>query len=163
MCSRDVRIRASLHANSVEEATQEGGGRGRSARGRRRKVSAAAMLRFMELAKRVTAQLAVPSVTLKGLFELQLDHMGTPQTLCVRWVQRFAQRVQLHKKVEIPKWIGEDERRCYFQRTEQRQAQGPLPPPLEIEHPDPLDTCLELGPECCNVVADPQERVATCR
>ena len=34
----------------------------------RRKVPAAAMLRFMELAQRVTAQLAVPSATLKSLF-----------------------------------------------------------------------------------------------
>ena len=90
MCSRDIRIRAPLHAASVEEATQQEGGRGRSGTAwPASKGPAAASLRFMELAQRVTAQLAVPSATLKRLFERQLEDMGTPQTLCVRWVQRF--------------------------------------------------------------------------
>ena len=68
------------HSKEVDED-------GLAPRGRRRKVHAAAMLRFMELAQCVTAQLAVLSATLKNLFERQLEH--TPQTLCVRWVQRF--------------------------------------------------------------------------
>ena len=141
------------HSKEVDED-------GLAPRGRRRKVPAAAMLRFMELAQRATAQLAVPSATLKSLFERQLEDMGTPQTLCSLG-PTFSQRVEVHVHVEQPKWIGEDDRRCHFQRTEQRQAQGALPPPLAIRHPDPLDTCLELGPDICTVVTNSQERVVT--
>ena len=90
------------HSKEVDED-------GLAPRGRRRKVPAAAMLRFMELAQRVTAQLAVPSATLKSLFERQLEDMGTPQTLCSLG-PTFSQRVQVHVQVEQPKWIGEDDR-----------------------------------------------------
>ena len=155
---RDQRIRAPLHADSVEEATQQGGGRGRSgtawpaSKGAR--CSHVAFHGACATCNCTTGGTECNTEVLVGA--AAGGHGNATETVC-SLVPTFSQRVQVHVQVEQPKWIGEDDRRCHFQRTEQRQAQGALPPQLAIRHPDPL------GPDIYNVVADSQERVVTCK